>query len=826
MPSKRQKVIIIGGGVAGLTAAHELIERDFDVEVYERRMQFGGKAASQRVQLTPSGPSDYPGEHGFRFFPAWYRHLPDTLGRIPRRGQRKRVRDLTVADNLVATERNLLARYNRPSSSIILHAPMSASGAQAAFDFVRNLAASGLPVGDVLTFFRLLAEFLRTPLDEREKKYDAVSWWDFIRAEERSEAFRTVTVATTRTLLAAKAEVASAYTVATMAIRTLFDSPNRPDRVLDGPTNEVWIDPWVSYLEGRGVKFRPGCDLESVFFEGDGPRIRGVSFVKSDDAVAFRLLREAQREALQAKEKADALAPLVREAREKKKEGWVGTKGDDVVATMKRAHSAFNKYAQVVELLAFQKFARSRAAEDPDDLRENLAEKLPQEPGEIPLEPAEVLLQHHRPKGERRPMRPAIAEAYGHFDNIVKERTTIGKVLKARSEADRESAHSQALGDYVNRVIASRAVIEAMKTAPSPEDLCDLAKEALRDIDLSIEETGTEDDLYVFSIPVEQMAYYVSVSTTMRSYDDSLERLTALSGQVDWMAGIQFYLKSPLNIDRGHIVCADTEWALTAIEQTQFWTNVDLPKGAESVLSVDISAWDQPGRFNRRPAFLCTPSEIAKEVWSQLKASLNRSGEQDILRETALVNGAPETSFHLDDNIIERYDRRKQGAYVAAQARTIRRLQALEPEQAQADPEQPSAFVSGERLALNVEPLLVNRPHSLRLRPDVRTKIDNMFLAADYVKTSTNLVSMEGANEAARRAVNVILEATGSLHEPCRLFDFEDREILVRLVSIATFADRLGGAQTSREAATDIAGIFASLARRATDNVRQIWKKP
>ena len=30
------KVIILGGGVAGMSAAHELAERGFEVEVYER----------------------------------------------------------------------------------------------------------------------------------------------------------------------------------------------------------------------------------------------------------------------------------------------------------------------------------------------------------------------------------------------------------------------------------------------------------------------------------------------------------------------------------------------------------------------------------------------------------------------------------------------------------------------------------------------------------------------------------------------------------------------------------------------------------------------
>ena len=28
------------------------------------------------------------------------------------------------------------------------------------------------------------------------------------------------------------------------------------DRVLNGPTNDVWIDPWLTYLRGRGVEYR------------------------------------------------------------------------------------------------------------------------------------------------------------------------------------------------------------------------------------------------------------------------------------------------------------------------------------------------------------------------------------------------------------------------------------------------------------------------------------------------------------------------------------------------------------------------------------------
>jgi uncharacterized protein with NAD-binding domain and iron-sulfur cluster len=52
--------------------------------------------------------------------------------------------------------------------------------------------------------------------------------------------------------------------------------------------------------------------------------------------------------------------------------------------------------------------------------------------------------------------------------------------------------------------------------------------------------------------------------------------------------------------------------------------------------------------------------------------------------------------------------------------------------------------------------------------------VPNLFLASDYVKTTTDLPTMEGANEAARRAVNGILDLTGSTAARAQLFTFEE----------------------------------------------------
>src|SRR3954465_8269216 len=99
------RVAILGGGVAGLTAAHEPAERVFDVVVLEARDIPGGKARSLPVPGSGAGGrADLPAEHGFRFFPGFYQHIPDTMRRIPAPGGK------SVFDRLAFPSRILLAQ--------------------------------------------------------------------------------------------------------------------------------------------------------------------------------------------------------------------------------------------------------------------------------------------------------------------------------------------------------------------------------------------------------------------------------------------------------------------------------------------------------------------------------------------------------------------------------------------------------------------------------------------------------------------------------------------------------------------------------------------
>src|SRR5215510_12166103 len=143
------KVIILGGGIAGLSAAHELIERNFDVDVHELLPIPGGKARSFSVPGSgKDGRKDLPGEHGFRFFPRFYRHITDTMARIPYGPTGN------VANSLVDTTRCQVNRYGRFPIDVIARSPRTITDVQALLEDVSRFLNGDLDLThDDLRFF-------------------------------------------------------------------------------------------------------------------------------------------------------------------------------------------------------------------------------------------------------------------------------------------------------------------------------------------------------------------------------------------------------------------------------------------------------------------------------------------------------------------------------------------------------------------------------------------------------------------------------------------------------------------------------------------------
>lgn len=276
---------MLGGGVGGLSAAHELVERGFTVEVFERGAIPGGKARSLPfVGSGVGGRPDLPAEHGFRFFPGFYRHLPDTMRRIPFAGNAD-----GVYGNLVQATQFMLAREGEHDPIFVARFPTSLR------EWVRALRAFftadlGVPVREAAFFVDRLAALLTSCQARRLEQWEELTWWEFIRASSMSSEYRAyLAKGLTRSLVAMRAEEGSTRTVGYVLLQLLFDlmTPGDTlDRLLNGPTNDVWIDPWLAYLSGRGVTYHlehkvtaihvgpsagPGSAIEILGVDIDGP---------------------------------------------------------------------------------------------------------------------------------------------------------------------------------------------------------------------------------------------------------------------------------------------------------------------------------------------------------------------------------------------------------------------------------------------------------------------------------------------------------------------------------------------------------------------------
>ena len=273
-------VIVIGGGVAGLTAAHELAERGFKVDVYETRPTWGGKARSQPVAGTGvGGRTDLPGEHGFRFYPRFYKHVIDTMQRIPAGPGH-------VADRLQATTEAAIALVDDSTWYRFARQRLSKP-----YDILEALELFFQELdftdGDVGVFSAKIIEFFTSCPERREQQYEKQSWWQFLEADLCSPKFQRQLKAIPRMLVAMDAQHGSAFTVGTITMQLMLDyaaTGVNNDRTMGGPTTQMWIDPWTAYLGTLGVGLHPGTSIAGL--EVAGGKIAGVGLAGGGLATA------------------------------------------------------------------------------------------------------------------------------------------------------------------------------------------------------------------------------------------------------------------------------------------------------------------------------------------------------------------------------------------------------------------------------------------------------------------------------------------------------------------------------------------------------------
>jgi uncharacterized protein with NAD-binding domain and iron-sulfur cluster len=303
---RRPTVAILGAGIAGLTAAHELAERGFDVTVYEPRedertvlgtksaatyppVKLGGLAASQYSTTGPLGNEGtaelrpFPGrrgrpraperavagEHGFRFFPAYYLHIWDMFQRIPvysrseQAGSEVSPTSRTVMDNVRRVVTQGTTVDGKPSLVFPRERPRTLAELLTA---AGGLAELGFTVGDVQAFVSRLLRYLVTSPLRRASELQNLSAYDFFIGRDAAVArrfyytprFDGLLLEMPRVLAAFDSHWGDARTNLTTYLQLQLQMDrrdNKADGVLNGPTTESWFDHWYRHLVELGVRF-------------------------------------------------------------------------------------------------------------------------------------------------------------------------------------------------------------------------------------------------------------------------------------------------------------------------------------------------------------------------------------------------------------------------------------------------------------------------------------------------------------------------------------------------------------------------------------------
>jgi uncharacterized protein with NAD-binding domain and iron-sulfur cluster len=305
---RRPTVAVLGAGIAGLTAAHELAERGFEVTVYEPRsdertvlnggmppgcyppIKLGGLAASQYSKVGPGngdtaelrpfpgrrGRPRIPGravagEHGFRFFPAYYLHIWDLFQRIPvyQRTEQAdgqvswQLTSRTVMDNVRRVITQGTTVEGKPSLVFPREAPRTPAELLTA---AGQLVELGFTPGDVQTFVSRLIQYLVSSPLRRARELQNLSAYDFFIGRDATAArrfyytppFEALLLEMPRVLAAFDSRWGDARTNLTTYLQLQLQMDRRDDKadgVLNGPTTESWFDHWYRRLVELGVRF-------------------------------------------------------------------------------------------------------------------------------------------------------------------------------------------------------------------------------------------------------------------------------------------------------------------------------------------------------------------------------------------------------------------------------------------------------------------------------------------------------------------------------------------------------------------------------------------
>ncbi len=242
-------VVIIGGGLAGMTVAKELLQQDVPVVILEGDTRLGGKAGSEQRHGVSM-------DHGYHVFPGWYLNT------------RQLIRELGIEGNLVDMDRFFHLMKGEFPHFIPFYEPSSVSRV------IKNLSSGLMPWTESLLSFYYGIDLASQAFTYRGF-LDRVSSSGFLRsrfyATERMAVFHQQTLLQQSAIPDYEISAMTTQKLAQAALATLTPIFS----IMNGTLQEKFIQPFEQHLRDLGAEIRFNRCVRKLMLS-DGGRVAGL----------------------------------------------------------------------------------------------------------------------------------------------------------------------------------------------------------------------------------------------------------------------------------------------------------------------------------------------------------------------------------------------------------------------------------------------------------------------------------------------------------------------------------------------------------------------
>jgi uncharacterized protein with NAD-binding domain and iron-sulfur cluster len=266
--TRRQKVVVMGGGIGGLSAAHEFCKHanKYEIHVFERNPELGGQARSKMTKYNMHS------ELCWHAFGTGYTYFLKILNEV------RDARGAKLISHLKPLSRYIYALGAAHDNKCSIEFGKSfITSEDRIFSGFKRLYGYDMPLRDKLKIYLILFQ-AAAACDARMKSFDSVLWSSEVR--NMSPDVRRWVLDSTAIYLGMDYSKISKHFIMNLVrespVSNLVENEAYNFYSLDGPMNTVLFDNWRQHLESRGVSIHLNTKITEIIME-TGASIKSVS---------------------------------------------------------------------------------------------------------------------------------------------------------------------------------------------------------------------------------------------------------------------------------------------------------------------------------------------------------------------------------------------------------------------------------------------------------------------------------------------------------------------------------------------------------------------